>query len=113
MDMESVRSQIPESQIERFEYLNESYAGYHEAFLLKYLREQHGAVLESFPYSQAIKNHHRSQSQGHLNDFPYGIVQKSTETSFVYLCCTYCEAGCVRKYLMRSDIDFSCFFPYR
>lgn len=83
--MESVRSQILESQIERFEYLNESYAGYHEAFLLKYLREQHGAVLESFPYSQAIKNHHRSQSQGHLNDFPYGIVQNPRKPA-LFIC---------------------------
>ena len=89
--MESARSQKPGNQSGTFLHLHEWHAGYHEAFLLKYLREQHGAVLESFPYSQAIKNHHRSQSQGHFNDFPYGIVQKSTETSFVYLCCTYCE----------------------
>lgn len=65
--MESARSQKPGNQSGTFLHLHEWHAGYHEAFLLKYLKERHEAVLEFFLYFQAIKNHHRSQSQERSN----------------------------------------------
>ena len=110
-DMESARSQKPGNQSGMFLHLHEWHAGYHEAFLLKYLKERHGAVLEFFLYFQAIKNHHRSQSQERSNVLPCGIDQRSRGTSLVCSCCIYYEAEYVRKYWMHSDTGFSGFFP--